>query len=59
MEMRSMQELDNWAKGIRMWKQKVDEFREMYEAGLCTEAEYANVLDQSTAYSRDMIKALS
>lgn len=53
------EELIAWADDAKMWKEKVQKAKQDLEQGRCTKAEYYRVLDASTAFSKNMIKALS
>ena len=59
MEIKSARELCNWADEAKMWKKKVEKAKNDYEEGKCSLEEYNRILDASTTFSKDMIRALS
>lgn len=52
-------ELIAWADDAKMWKERVLKAKQDLKQGRCTEAEYYRILDASTAFSKNMIRALS
>ena len=55
---RTSEELAAWAEKAKMWKERVLKAQQDLEQGKCTEAEYWNISDASTAFAKEMFRAL-
>lgn len=54
----TQRELEEWAINAHYYRQLVDDTRESYENGECTEEEYSKAIDKSNEFFKEMRKRL-